>query len=399
MPAPSAQQQRLRQLGFPNHQQDFVLFPETPSRRPSRPAPVPPLAHGPAIAQQQTQQQSRSHEFMKFEPSLASQQDSQNSQVASVIQATGHRTNFGGPYSAPISQSSVDFFGQALPRLPSESRPARPPVPAFPQAQRQPVQQANMSGQDMHDFSAFDGGASTPAHGVSPDGSPVWDTSGTGPALGVGTTVAPSQLFIGPFGDAAPGSSTFTNLTSPSVYGNSPLDAFDVSPMLAGNELDGTEPMWPSLFEGFQFQSAYATVPDATAVPEAAASYETSPTDESSVVESEEAVATTVAKTSAAHRRKSSNSPATAVPRPSATSGVKPRARDRPLKPIVISDPGDPVQLKRARNTLAARKSRALKAENVKTMEGRIEQLEKEKREVTEERDYWRKLAEERAPQ
>jgi hypothetical protein len=54
--------------------------------------------------------------------------------------------------------------------------------------------------------------------------------------------------------------------------------------------------------------------------------------------------------------------------------------------PDIKVDENDPVAVKRARNTLAARKSRARKAQRLEELEERIKQL-------TAERDHWRSLA------
>ncbi|EEP80982.1 cross-pathway control protein A [Uncinocarpus reesii 1704] len=79
--------------------------------------------------------------------------------------------------------------------------------------------------------------------------------------------------------------------------------------------------------------------------------------------------------------------------RPSSISGVKPRNRDKPLPPIVY-DSADPVAAKRARNTEAARKSRARKVEVQEQMERRIAELEKELQKSRQSEAYWRSIAE-----
>ncbi|KAJ3579278.1 hypothetical protein NPX13_g1292 [Xylaria arbuscula] len=62
------------------------------------------------------------------------------------------------------------------------------------------------------------------------------------------------------------------------------------------------------------------------------------------------------------------------------------RRRDKPLPPIIIDNPEDTVNMKRARNTLAARKSRERKAQRLEELEKLIEKLEQE-------RDKWRSVA------
>ncbi|PBP21826.1 hypothetical protein BUE80_DR007388, partial [Diplocarpon rosae] len=62
------------------------------------------------------------------------------------------------------------------------------------------------------------------------------------------------------------------------------------------------------------------------------------------------------------------------------------RKRDKPLPPIVVEDPTDTIAMKRARNTLAARKSRQRKMQ-------RFEELEDEIAKLKSERDHWKSLA------
>jgi hypothetical protein len=70
----------------------------------------------------------------------------------------------------------------------------------------------------------------------------------------------------------------------------------------------------------------------------------------------------------------------------SLVAGVNARRRDKPLPPIVVSDMTDTAAIKRAKNTLAARKSRERKAD-------RLESLEKEVSELKDEVKYWKSLA------
>ena len=67
-------------------------------------------------------------------------------------------------------------------------------------------------------------------------------------------------------------------------------------------------------------------------------------------------------------------------------SGVNARKRDKPLPPIVVDDPNDTIAMKRARNTLAARKSRQRKMQKMEELEDQIAKLETE-------RDHWKDIA------
>lgn len=84
-------------------------------------------------------------------------------------------------------------------------------------------------------------------------------------------------------------------------------------------------------------------------------------------------------------RRRSSGSPQVGN-KASSTSGVSARRRNQPLPPIIVEDKNDTVAMKRARNTLAARKSRQKKMES-------FDRLQEELARMTEERDLWKARA------
>ena len=67
------------------------------------------------------------------------------------------------------------------------------------------------------------------------------------------------------------------------------------------------------------------------------------------------------------------------------------RRRHEPLPPIIVEDPSDTLAMKRARNTLAARKSRERKAQ-------RFDELEERIKVKAAERDYWQSIALEANP-
>lgn len=76
--------------------------------------------------------------------------------------------------------------------------------------------------------------------------------------------------------------------------------------------------------------------------------------------------------------------------RHSSIAGVNARKRDKPLPDITVDDPSDTIALKRARNTAAARKSRAKKMERMEDMAATIEKLEQEV-------ERWKSIALERS--
>ncbi|KAL2266165.1 hypothetical protein VTJ83DRAFT_5517 [Remersonia thermophila] len=225
----------------------------------------------------------------------------------------------------------------------------------------------NIQDLDLGDLAAFEGSASTAYN--SPALPSVFDF-GCGPAVAPNMgTVSPQDLLIQePF--MTPGSAALTALTSPSLYDGSPefCDSFDVSPNFGSSDVDtASADAW--------FPLSPQPDPKPVAAPKKVSSVETSPATKSDDID----LATTTA------RRKSSAVSAVSS-RPSSISGVSSRRRDKPLPPIIVDDPTDIVAMKRARNTLAARKSRERKAARLEELEDRIAKL-------TAERDHWKSIA------
>ncbi|GAP86783.2 putative bZIP transcription factor [Rosellinia necatrix] len=217
---------------------------------------------------------------------------------------------------------------------------------------------------DLGNFTAFGGGASTtfssPAiTGADLDGSSAPNSTHLG-------TVSPGELLLHDQ-YSAPNSTAFTNLTTPSTYGESPdFENYDVSPNF-GHQDTGFSETWFPLFPRENTTTDQATVSIESPV-EAPVELENNETD-------------------SLPRRKSIDSPsASHHGRHSSVAGVNARRRDKPLPPIVVDDPNDTVAMKRARNTLAARKSRQRKAQKLEELEEKIAELEKE-------RDHWKRIA------
>ncbi|TLS24005.1 hypothetical protein PpBr36_08562 [Pyricularia pennisetigena] len=386
LPASSAQQHYQH---LPP-QQDFVLF-DTPRRshQPSR-----SISQSSAIGSA-----SRNH------PSASP--STQNQRVAQIIQATGHSTTSTAFTNRLSTQFPKQFYASSAPTAPvaltaDRARPARPPVPLFSQstgniAQIQPKMN-NASGKSspfsiassslplpssqslqsshldlgLDDFTAFGGGASAFPSPAMPG---VFDISST-TASTMGT-VSPQDLFLSDNFMSAPNSTALTTLTSPSLYNGSPEfgDSYDVSPNFVGNDLESAgESAWFPLFPQENTNVAAPQVPQELAAP---TQQQQSPAAGSEDLE---------AAPSPAPRRKSGNSPTSSAGRHSSVSGVNARRRDKPLPPIVVEDPTDTVAMKRARNTLAARKSRERKAMRFEELEDKLEKL-------TAERDHFKNLA------
>jgi hypothetical protein len=308
--------------------------------------------------------------------------------VAQIIQAIGHQQ------SSPVNRFSNQFYGSSAPsssvnlnQQQQQTRQARPPVPLFNQSTGNvnTAKMMNAAGSymdttgtvpfafdissqssptdvDLDEFTAFEGGANT---AYSSPAVPAYDFGGSASSstsnLG---TVSPQDLLVNEPFMSAPNSAALTTLTSPSINESPDFDGYDVSPNFGTADFDGP-PMdsWYSLFPT-------ESVPEPTV--------DNSPALQSEDFEPAE-------RQSIGSRRKSGGSPTTSA-RHSSVSGVNSRKRDKPLPPIIVEDPHDTIAMKRARNTLAARKSRERKALRFEELEERIAKLEAE-------RDHWKNIA------
>jgi len=197
-------------------------------------------------------------------------------------------------------------------------------------------------------------------HGLPSDFSPltgVHDTS----SPSIGPTISPRELLMNP-----PTSTATTNLASPLSLFDSPSESYDTSPLFNGDDVSSDGP-WFSLF------------PETNPDPEDPVVSPSMPRvlqpddlvgEASGRLDEEHVEALDSPSTSPRYRSQS-----VSTQRRSVTSGVRKRA---PLPPIVVDDPSDTVAMKRARNTLAARKSRAKKLERMEEMEAQIEELKAE---------------------
>ena len=413
LPASPAQQLHQQQLNLPP-QQDFVLYDQPiKHRQPSHRSVSQPSAIG--GVNQTNQQQHSPHNQPLFplqqqtlSPSL------QNQRVANIIQATGHQTTSSAltnrfsssaqsPHSHQLYASSAPSSSVALNlhRQNIQNRPVRPPVPLFSQStgnvQRSKMNLAGMelasplppriisshcypSDLETDDFTAFGSGAPATAYS-SPGFPPAFDFSSASSSATNMATVSPQDLLITDhsFTDhsyrSAPNSAALTTLTSPSIYNASPDfgDGYDVSPDFGSNDFDPNNPVdWFPLFPQTENQqSALSKVEN----------IEDSPATQSDELE----IAQSKSATSGHHRRKSSQSPPSG--RHSSISGVNPRRRDKPLPPIIVDDPSDTIAMKRARNTLAARKSRERKAHRLEDLEEQLEKSNAEREKSIAERD------------
>lgn len=184
-------------------------------------------------------------------------------------------------------------------------------------------------------------------------------------------TVSPQDLLRNDPFASAPNSTALTNLTSPSSYNESPnFEDYDVSPFVGNNsDLDQalTGETGDPWFPLFPQEDQAAQVPA-----------------HSPLLPAEELEVAEHLRSNTRRRSATAGSPTSGSH--SSVSGVNSRKRDKPLPPIIVEDPNDTVAMKRARNTLAARKSRQRKMQRFEELEDTIAKLEAE-------RDHWKSIA------
>jgi hypothetical protein len=358
LPAPS---EHLSLNPVENRQQDFVLFDNPPRRQhPNRTIPL------------SSQRRHSCHVRREKHASPAVQ----NQRVAQILQAIGHpslSSAYGNRLSNQFYASSAPSSTVALNR---SSRTARPPVPLFHQNAGNQIQAAKMMNAadvDLDDFTVFEGGASTAFSSPAVASSFDFSSGASSVASNLGT-VSPQDLLIQEPFMSAPNSAALTALTSPSLYNGSPdFDSYDVSPNFGTAEFDNgpTDPWYPL----FPADASAQELVNASESP-AQQALESEPMCRSS----------SSGSGSGSGRKKSSAGSPTTSTRHSSVSGVNSRRRDKPLPPIIVEDMNDTVAMKRARNTLAARKSRERKAQRFEELEERIMKLEAE-------RDHWKRIA------
>lgn len=216
---------------------------------------------------------------------------------------------------------------------------------------------------------------------------PINDATGSMSTLP--DTVSPADLLYNDF--SAPNSNSFTNLTTPSMLDdNSPFltDSANVSPAFelgdfntTGAHHDSFAPLFPS--------NEFDHLGSATTVQARKQHRDLNSSSESLVRQ-----ASTSAMSRSTSARSNTDAPMSSTTKAdilrhrlslNAGIGKSSRRATKALGPIEV-DEGDERALKRAKNTLAARKSRQKKKDEVETLESKL-------LEMVEERDYWKMLA------
>ena len=392
---------------FANENPDFVLFPSTaPSTRPqttqarrnselaqatSRTVPSPNLR---LI---NFAQQNRKNSAQQSQASSAS--PIQNPRVSGIIHGSGSpSTSPSMQYSPKIGQQT-HFYANSAPSstvgLHQQSPRKRPPVPLFSNSTGS-IPQANMahsithegssfsetgsqvsdltsSSDDMFDFKQFPSAPDANNDGLfdsclnfSNHFEPVNDMAQfqASPAQ----TISPKDLMVDSM--SAPPSGAFTDLTTP---GTSILESpymtnsSDPSPLFTDNlSFDEDPNKWVPLFGEVEEPAKNAPLVESHSSPM------TSP------------MAQKMSRNDSSPGK--SSTPSSHQGRHSFAAGVAPKRKDKPLPAIHVDDPNDMVAVKRARNTLAARKSREKRVERTEFLVSRVTELEAEA-------EHWKSIA------
>lgn len=298
----------------------------------------------------------------------------------------------------PIGQQS-HFYAYSAPSstvgLHHQSPPSRPPVPLFHSTGEVP--RSNMAHSDLFEGSSFleealslssdltsssdssdsmfnfsEFTSASEAHGDA-----LYDSLNSftthfetvdDPAPGQASTVSPKDIMVDSM--SAPPSGAFTDLTTPGTSTwESPYTAnsCETSPLFMDNLSPDDDPdKWPSLFGEIQETEREATVSESITSPKTSH------------------VAPKMSRNDSSPGQASSRS--SHQGRHSFTAGVAPRRRDKPLPAITVEDPTDTVAIKRARNTLAARKSREKRMERTEALVNQVNDLEVEV-------EHWKSIA------
>ncbi|KAL4774144.1 hypothetical protein BDW60DRAFT_215140 [Aspergillus nidulans var. acristatus] len=377
-------------------QEDFVLYPA--------PCPQPQEQRADAPYQRALIQSGYlPRKNFPRRQSVNQQQQLATSQVPRVPRLNTQPTGY---HLSTTLRSSPSSQTHALRRFAaSNSAPAasksnishyRPPVPLFNNSTtNSPVQNQyaqsinhrrimstpNIPQQEFFDFTEGFGEEFTDPSMLSPHLIPTGIMASKDSLADVPAgTVSPSDLFM----DAsAPPSASFTDLSTPS-FDSPGYFSQDTSPMF-GADLDlapGHEewaPLFPSN-DGMSMPFDPTGLEIAAPVP---------------AVKAEPPVSSPAVKPVSSPARSPTAASRSSTTKHSTVAGVSAR-RSKPLPPIKY-DESDPVAAKRARNTEAARKSRARKLERQGDMERRIAELSKELEETRQMVEFWKSQAQARA--
>lgn len=354
------------------------------------------------------QGQSQQHQRRNSTRQTTSASSVQNPRVSKIIHDTGSRTSSTSLQPANSPGPQPHFYAYSAPSSlvnlqQQNSRRTRPPVPLFSNSTGNMNQQTPSHAHPSQPFlegrvcpntlitsaltqsdmatGLFD--LSMDFHGITPDTSPLVSFGNgdfdlgdsatsfapvnqyTPPSASSVNTISPKDLMLDTM--SAPPSTTMTNLTTPGTnYMESPymIDSADTSPMFSTDTLGDDSENWPSLFQDEVTQEI-----DDAGMGSPAANMYTAP------LMSRYGSSPGQSSSKGSHQG-----------RHAPTSGVSAKRRDKPLPAITIEDPTDIVAVKRARNTMAARKSRQKRVERNDELMTQVAELEKKV-------DYWKQIA------
>lgn len=414
-------------ISFSDQDSDFVLFPSpatirAPSTTRRNTDFVRATSH--TVPNQRLGQTYTGHQQQHYQPRRNTTQQfstsvspSQNLRVSGVVQGTGSLSSSPSMqqqhYNSPTGQQQR-FYANSAPSsttvLHQQSPRTRPPVPLFSTSTGN-IHQQNMSTmapshayEGTSSSSSLDGSSSPePELTITPsdvssenmfnfihnndftsapdatdglfDASMDYDShfepiNDPAPAqMPNQQTVSPQDLMVDSM--SAPPSGAFTDLTTPGTSAfDSPYiaNSTETSPLFAEESFGDDPDKWPSLFEPFDAETTN------TGHLTHFAGAGLSPTN----------TAPKMSRNDSSPGESSSRS--SHQGRHSLASGVMPKRRDKPLPAITVEDPSDTVAVKRARNTMAARKSRERRVERVEQLVSQVTQLEAEV-------EHWKKIA------
>ena len=396
-----------------NQDSDFVLFPTTADTRPARrhtdlPATpcIAPSTHAAPAYSPPNGQRYRSNSTQQDRTSSAS--PIQNPRVSGIIHGTGSFSSSPSMQQFNPTGQSQHFYSNSAPSsstglIQNQSPRTRPPVPLFHNSTgnlpkqdtssmalpihsegtfREVVQSPSpvltnpsseySSADSMIDFNDFNDFGSAPDtfinesfdYSLAPAGShfEAINHQTPGNASVDPQTISPKDL-VADY-TSAPPSGAFTDLTTPGTSTfESPYmaNSNETSPLFIEDNFGEDPDQWPSLFEPQEEPISASTVKKSSVSP---------------VQEPGATAAPKMSRNGSSPGQTSSRS--SQQGRHSSASGVAPRRRDKPLPAITVEDPNDTVAVKRARNTLAARKSREKRVEKTESLISQVATLEKE---------------------
>ncbi|KAL6718015.1 General control protein [Lecanora helva] len=379
---------------FPNS--DFQLF-DAPDHDQYRSTPVQPRKQpAPATAtsrialNQSTAQachNGQQHRQNSTQQSSSSVSTIQNPRVSGIVNGTRSPSTSSSPRynNSPIAGQQAHFYANSAPSssaiLFQQNHQGRPPIPLFNSTGNAPQADMALTDFDNSDYSLL---SSMPdMEGANFFDNPLGSglTFGSTDDLGSANTnsvqtVSPQDVFLD--SNSAPPSGSYPDFTPDTSYSESPGGVYSAE----------TSPQW-----GYHSISQSLT----PLFPDISPEEPVQPTPVSVNIPATNYVAPKMSRNDSSSGQ--ANSRSSNQGRHSFTAGIAPKRRDKPL-PAINYDVNDTVAAKRARNTLAARKSRERRVERtdflvnqVNTLQSALEKSESALGKSEENTAYWKSIA------